>query len=280
VLLGTAFFLTCPQTLLTYSKMIRVLSALFLFFAFEAHAQIRLSRLEVKTKETYTIVSSDILVVDTLILRDSAKINLNLDKKDNYIHASVAVFGKGASIIGRGENGVEGKEGIKGYTQEGPCKDGVRGLGGTGGTHGQDGINLFLYFDKLTITESLRVDLTGGNGGDGGKGGMGGGGSSGTRVCVGGSGGVGGNGASGGNGGNGGTLTLQCKQCPDLRALTVTSVAFRSFGGHPGIGGAGGQGGLAGLGTSGNFNQDGKQGKRGRAGTNGLSGKKGGLNFE
>src|SRR5690349_2228171 len=124
--------------------MIRALCGFFLFFCVSAHAQIRLNRLEVGARETYSILNTDILVVDTLILRDSAKINLNTNKKDNYIHAAVAIFGKGSSIMGCGEDGVDGKEGIKGYTEQGPCKDGVRGLGGTGGTHGQDGINLFL----------------------------------------------------------------------------------------------------------------------------------------
>jgi hypothetical protein len=260
--------------------MIRFLCVLFLFPVFTMSAQIRLSRLEVKAKETYTIVSTDILVVDTLILRDSAKINLNSGKKNNYIHAAVALFEKGSSIVGCGEDGIAGKEGIKGYTEQGPCKDGVKGLGGTGGTHGQDGNNLFLYFDKVTIAGTLRIDLTGGNGGDGGKGGAGGGGSSGTRVCLGGSGGVGGPGASGGNGGNGGTLTVLCKQCTDMRVFASTYLALRSFGGYPGIGGAGGQGGMAGLGTSGNSKQDGVRGKNGTAGPDGLPGKNGTMSFE
>ncbi|HZX73012.1 MAG TPA: hypothetical protein VFE57_01215 [Cyclobacteriaceae bacterium] len=260
--------------------MIRPLVFVFLFFCSTAHAQIRLSRLEIKEKEIYTILSTDIMVIDTLIVRDSATIKLNGDKKDNFIHTKVAIFGKGASIVGRGEDGSDGKEGIKGYTQQGPCKDGTRGLGATGGSHGQDGVNLFLYFDKLTVNGTFRIDLSGGNGGDGGKGGEGGGGSSGTRVCVGGSGGNGGNGASGGNGGNGGTLTISCKECQDLRTFMSTRLASRSFGGHYGIGGAGGQGGMSGLGVSGESAQDGKRGVRGVAGKDGVAGKNGGINFE
>jgi hypothetical protein len=243
-------------------------------------AQIRMSKLVVPEKQTYKIQGTDIIVVDTLIMNDSSVIELNRSKKDNFIHAKHLIAKKGARIMGVGEKGQKGKDGNKGISMDGPCIDGTPGHNGTGGSHGDSGMNLFLYFNQLTITGSLTIDLRGSDGGDGGNGGNGGGGSMGTRVCVGGTGGPGGSGGTGGNGGNGGTLTISCKDCIDLRALLGEQLLVRNYAGFGGVGGDAGGGGLAGLGAQGQTSKDGKIGPRGKRGPDGTTGKEGAINFE
>lgn len=245
-------------------------------------AQVRLGRLELKPKEVYTIETSDILVLDTLIMRDSSSIVISgkLEKKDIFIHSKKIVVGKGCKIIGHGENGKPGKDGIKGLNGEGPCRDGQFGKDGTGGAHGDYGRSLSIYCTTLDIKGNLIVDLNGGDGGDGGKGGEGGGGSPGTRVCIGGNGGTGGNGSSGGNGGDAGSLLLACKECINPRGLLNQTLLVKTYGGHAGIGGVGGPGGPAGLNPAGNTSQDGKIGVRGKTGADGAGGKNGAINFQ
>jgi hypothetical protein len=244
------------------------------------YSQIRLSKLVITENQIYTIKASDILVVDTLIMRDSSTIVLAHEKKDNFMHGKHIVIGNGCKIIGRGEDGAPGKNGLKGITGNGPCRDGLNGRGATGGMHGEDGINLFIYCSDIKINGHLTIDLNGGDGGDGGHGGEGGGGSPGTRVCTGGNGGIGGNGSSGGNGGNGGNLLIDCKDCPDLRAWVHRTITVKSFGGNAGVGGEGGPGGMPGLNPSGNSAMDGQRGARGKSGANGVAGKSGAINFE
>lgn len=239
-----------------------------------------MERLMLSAKENYEIKASDIIVVDTLIMRDSSRIILNSSKADNFIHAKVAKIGKGCQIIGKGANGVDGQPGLNGYTAEGPCKNGIPGTNGKPGSSAKNGVNLSLYFNKLTIASRLVIDLSGGNGGDGGKGGIGGGGSPGTRLCQGGDGGKGGDGARGGNGGNGGNLLISCKECPNLRTWLGELLYVRTYGGNAGLGGDGGYGGLAGLVSSGNTSEDGQQGEKGKMGESGESGKNGAITFE
>lgn len=260
--------------------MIRFIVVLF-FAPIAAFAQIRIDKLVVPAKGTYKISATDIIVVDTLIMNDSSTIELNITKKDNFIHAKRIIARNGARIMGFGEKGEHGKDGNKGTTMDGPCIDGTPGHNGTGGSHGDSGVNLFLYFNQLTITGSLTIDLRGSDGGDGGNGGQGGGGSLGTRVCVGGDGGPGGNGGSGGNGGNGGTVTISCKEGADeLRALLGHQLLVKNYAGFGGVGGDAGLGGLAGLGAQGMTSKDGKIGPKGRRGADGQTGKEGSINFE
>lgn len=242
-------------------------------------SQIRKDKLVIGINETFELTGSDIIVVDTLIMLDSAKIILNGEKADNFIHAKIVSVGAGCQIIGKGNNGVDGQVGLPGYTAIGPCKNGIAGRNGTSGTSAGSGINLYLYFNMLTISNSLHIELSGGQGGDGGRGGNGGGGSPGTRLCQGGDGGKGGDGSPGGNGGDGGTLTISCKECPDLRAWLSNKIMVRSYGGNAGLGGDGGLGGLAGLVSAGKT-LDGEQGPKGKQGESGESGRKGAINFE
>jgi len=239
-----------------------------------------MEKLVIPSGESFELVGSDIIVVDTLIMENASKIILNRKKADNFIHAKVIQVGSNCMIIGNGLNGADGERGLGGYTATGPCKDGIPGRNGTPGTMGTDGVNLYIYFNQLTVVGKLIIDLSGGNGGDGGKGGTGGGGSPGTRLCAGGDGGAGGDGSIGGDGANGGNLTLTCKNCGDLRALLGNKIQVRTYGGNGGLGGDGGLGGLEGLVNAGQTSQDGNPGPKGRAGKSGSTGKNGAINLE
>ncbi len=265
---------------LTFALMRFGLSFFFLTsMSLMGTAQIREDKLVIGENESFELVGSDIIVVDTLIMLDSSRIILNSEKADNFIHAKFVQVGVGCKIYGKGTDGLNGETGRSGYTAIGPCKNGIPGRNGTPGTSASDGINLYLYFDNLSIQHSLSIELSGGNGGDGGRGGNGGGGSPGTRLCQGGDGGRGGYGSAGGNGGNGGTLTISCKGCPDLRTWLGNKLVVRSYGGNAGLGGDGGLGGLAGLVSAGKT-LDGDQGSKGKPGTSGKSGKNGAINIE
>jgi hypothetical protein len=260
--------------------MIRV-PPFFLLIAFtiltlSVSAQIRLDRLELKPRQEYKILGSDILVVDTLIMRDSSRIILNKDKKENIINAKILIVGKGCMIIGRGVNGEAGKQGTPGIRQSAPCRNGGDGMEGSNGSLGTDGLNLSLYANNMKITGSLIIDLNGGDGGRGGNGGKGGDGGSGTRVCRGGNGGKGGDGGKGNNGLNGGSLLINCKACFDLHQIQGEKLIIRNYGGYAGLGGVGGLGGQAGLGPL----QDGRNGVRGLQGYDGKAGKLGTIKFE
>lgn len=267
---------------MNYFCTMRFGTALLLFslVSLQGLSQIRVEKLIIKSNEAFEMIDTDIIVVDTLIMQDSAKVILNSHKADNFIHAKVARIGKFCKIYGSGRDGENGEPGLPGYTAVGPCKNGIPGRSGTPGSDATHGVNLYLYFNQLTIEDRLSVELVGGDGGDGGRGGAGGGGSPGTRLCQGGNGGAGGNGARGGDGGNGGNLTVSCKQCPDLRSWLGNKLIVRSFGGNAGLGGEGGYGGLAGLVNGGKNTKDGEQGAKGRTGESGQAGKNGAINFE
>lgn len=252
-----------------------VISLIFVFSAVLSRSQIRLNKLVLAPKEKFVIEKSDILVVDTLVMRDSSSIILNISKKDNFIHAKEVVVGTNCSIIGRGLNGRTGSAGEKGITARAPCRRGLPGANAADGVVGQNATNLSFYSNNLTILGSMIINLSGGDGGDGGKGGDGGDGGSGTRFCIAGDGGRGGNGASGATGGNGGNLNLVCQNCGNLRVILGRKLIVKTFGGVGGIGGPGGAGGQAGLGPEG----DGKSGLKGFPGANAPQGKEGAVNL-
>jgi hypothetical protein len=250
--------------------------SLFLILSSQGFSQIRMTTLSLKHKEVFVIQGADILVVDTLIMRDSSKIILNPSKKDNFIHAKITIVGKGCMIIGKGSVGSTGKSGKKGIGLTAPCRSGTDGETGMDGTPGKAGVNLFLYLTNLRVNGNLTIDVSGGDGGDGGKGGDGGDGSPGTKVCQGGDGANGGTGGKGGNGGRSGNLTINCKQCPDLHLWVGERLTIKTYGGFSGLGGDGGLEGQRGLGSA----KDGAQGKKGGAGTDGDAGKPGAISFE
>ncbi len=228
------------------------------------HAQIHVSKLVIKANQQYFFDQSDIIVADTLIMQDSARIVLNRLKKENYLHSKVAIIGKGCSIEGFGINGKPGRRGRDGNSPVGPCMDGTNGDQGGRGLDGTPGVNLFLYLEKVTMNGFLTIDLHGGDGGNGGNGGEGGSGTSGTVHCNGGDGGFGGNAGNGANGGDAGMLTVHCPE--SVKYLLDGKLNFKNHGGRGGEGGRGGYLGYGGLGPSG------KNGKPGLPGTDGYEG--------
>src|SRR5258708_38492450 len=86
----------------------------FLSIFVQGFSQIRLNTLTVAFHEVYEIQGSDILVVDTLILKDSSRIRLNHSKRDNFIHAKKIIAGKGCVINGKGKKRVTWKVGNPG----------------------------------------------------------------------------------------------------------------------------------------------------------------------
>ena len=253
---------------------------IFIFFSAYSYSQIRLPKLEIGRKETYTIKDYDIVVVDSLIMRDSSFLVLNKLKPENFIHAKVAVFFQGSRIDGKGVHGVQGRHGRGGISPLSPCTDGSPGLIGTEGTNGGPGTNLLLYFSDIVLKGNLLIDVSGGDAGDGGIGGAGGGGGPGTRLCTGGNGGPGGLGARGGNGGNAGAVTFNSSRIPELRSMLGGRIVIRNYGGNQGLGGIGGAGGQSGLSPVGNSKLDGKTGRKGSKGKDGVPGKAGAINFQ
>jgi hypothetical protein len=240
-------------------------------------AQIRVSKLVIKSKESFDLGQSDILVADTLIMMDSSTLVLNKLKKENYIRAQVVVFGNHCTIDGKGIDGKTGRHGVSGVTPIGPCQNGTPGRNASKGLDGTQGINLFLYLEQVTIKGKLIINLSGGNGGRGGKGGDGGSGSPGTVHCKGGDGANGGNAGQGGNGANGGTLTLSSKKHPNIQEWIGNKILVKNGGGVAGGSGRAGYHGSAGLGPS---RKNGKDGQPGIDSVSGLAGNKGTINFE
>lgn len=258
--------------------MIRPLMiSLFLMLPAVLVAQIRVSKLVIKSKESFDLGQSDILVADTLIMMDSSTLVLNKLKKENFVRAHVVVFGNHCIIDGRGMEGKTGRDGVPGVTPIGPCQPGTPGRNATKGLDGTPGINLFLYLEQVTIKGKLIINLSGGNGGRGGNGGAGGSGSPGTVHCKGGDGANGGNAGQGGNGANGGTLTLSSKKHPNIQEWIGNKIIVRNAGGTAGKSGRAGYHGSAGLGPA---RKNGKDGQPGIDSISGLAGNKGTINFE
>jgi len=241
-------------------------------------AQVRVAKLVVKPHEVFDLGQSDILVADTLIMMDSSTLILNKLKTENFIRVKVAKFGRQCLIDGRGTDGQPGRNGINGVTPIGPCINGSSGKDGTKGLDGTRGLNLFIYFEKISISGHLAIDVSGGTGGKGGSGGNGGGGSPGTLHCLGGNGGNGGSAGPGGNGGKGGVLTMTVPVPQLLRDLIAEKkLTINYAGGSMGPSGKGGYHGGAGLGPS---KRNGKDGVPGPYSRNGVAGDKGDLIIE
>jgi hypothetical protein len=251
----------------TYSYYVVIVITFFLLCSARTigFAQLHLDFLNLKSKEVYQIVDSDILVVDSLIMGDSSAILLDPTKSESFLHIKWMQIGNACSIIGRGKNGTKGKDGAKGKNGSGPCASGYPGANGTVGSSGRHGANLSWYFTKIIIKGNLIIDISGGDGGDGGSG------ASGTRACKGGAAGNGGNGGNGGDGGNGGVLKLFCKQCTShFINYEGNKIAFKMFAGSPGDGGRWGRTGDVGLGVkNGNLGRNGNMGREGKAGLEG-----------
>lgn len=243
-------------------------------------SQVRVDRLVIKSKEVFKIDNSGSLNVDSLIIEDSARIELNRSEQDNYIRARVILAGNGVVISGAGINGEPGKSGSTGKSYVTPCQSGMPGADGSSGRPGTNGVNLYFFVDVLSVSGSMMIDLSGGSGGHGGCGGNGGDGSPGTLHCNGGTGGNGGNGGNGASGGDSGNLTIGSANEASIRKLIGSSLIFRNYGGKAGLGARGGVPGYAGLGPSTQSGyRHGKDGKEGKYGAHGVRGKDGMLSF-
>ncbi|MCX7636452.1 MAG: hypothetical protein N2044_01270 [Cyclobacteriaceae bacterium] len=240
-------------------------------------AQMRYEKLVVDRGKVFSYdIQSDILVADTLILKDSAVIQLNPLRSENIIRAKVIRVEGRAFIIGNGQNGQQGRNGRPGTSGQGPCRDGGPGLQAQNGLAGVNGTNLVMYCDNLIINKQLVINLIGGNGGNGGNGGAGGEGSQGTVHCNGGNGGNGGDGGRGGDGGQGGNFIFQGPHALSVKEELGKKLIIANDGGQPGRGGMGGLGGPAGLGPN---RKNGKYGLAGAEGAMGTRGKPGTITF-
>ena len=226
------------------------------------------ARLEIPAKTTYNL-DSDTLVVEELILKDSAKINIG--KPKSVIKANRIIIGSGCSVSGVGKEGELGKNGKSSPAPVSLCKPPAHGEAGVSGKNGETGKDLYITVSSIKIASPLTIDLHGGNGGDGGKGGNGSHGSNTTAHCKG-DGGNGGNGGVGGNGGNGGILTIYYSSTTEVSYL-VTRVNLINRGGYRGIGGESGKGGMRGSGPSEKFSKIGLIGKAGTEGKYGTEGR-------
>lgn len=257
-------------------RLFVVVVALMLIPA-QVYAQIRYAKLVVPKATKITIDKiSDILVADTLILQDSAIIELNPLRTENIIRSRFIHVEGSAYILGNGANGQNGRNGRPGTSGQGPCKDGTNGYQAQNGLAGVNGVNLVMYSENLIIGKQLVISLEGGHGGHGGGGGAGGDGSPGTVHCSGGNGGNGGNGGKGGDGGWGGNFTFQGPDAFSLKELLGTKLIVHNRGGLPGRGGQGGVPGAAGLGPN---NKNGRNGLPGTEGIMGAQGKPGTITF-
>jgi hypothetical protein len=225
-------------------------------------------KLEIPAKATYNL-ESDTLIVEQLILSDSAK--LVLTKSKHFIKANQVAIGAGCSVSGIGAPGESGPNGKPAPDPRGLCKPPVHGEAGVSGKNGEPGKDLIISVNSIKIASKLTIDIHGGNGGDGGNGGSGSHGSNTTPHCAGDGGNVG-RGGSGGNGGNGGILTINYSSSTEV-SYFVTKVNLINRGGYRGVGGEGGRGGMRGSGPSEKFSKVGLIGKPGVEGKYGADGR-------
>jgi hypothetical protein len=238
--------------------------------SFTAVAQLRYTKLVIEPGQAFSYAESDILVVDTLIMRDSSSIVLNNLKKENYLYAKVAIIGIGCSIKGNVMHGAAGAGGRAGSSSNAPCKDATNGEDAQSGTDGGHATRLLVYLKHIEINHPILISLAGGNGGIGGKGGDGGSAGAGTIHCDGGDGGNGGKGGHGANGGNGGDLMLNLPITEQAKLKQQLRVFLKA--GTFGRGGRGGYSGSGGLGPRGKHGRNGLQGEDGFDGTTGTDG--------
>lgn len=243
---------------------------LLFFISFVSVAQLRFTKLVIEPGQVFSYAQSDILVADTLIMRDSSSIALNHLKKENYLYAKVAIIGKGCSIKGNADHGKPGIAGRVGSSSSAPCKAATNGEDAQPGANGGHATRLLIYIKEIQINNPILISLGGGNGGHGGKGGDGGSAGAGTIHCNGGDGGHGGKGGQGANGGNGGGLVLNLPIAEQTKLKQQLSVFLKA--GTYGRGGRGGYSGSGGLGPRGKHGRNGLQGEDGVDGSPGADG--------
>lgn len=142
----------------------------------KASAQNTIPKLVINKKTTYTVDSTNILRVDTLIMQDKSVLQF-ASSKYGLLEANVTIIGKDCVISAKGEDGEPGDNGRSGkYESFGNpnattsiMKDGENGKEGE---HGKDASNLTVRLHFIALG-SLTLDMRGGDGGEGGSGGNG-----------------------------------------------------------------------------------------------------------
>ena len=252
------------------------LSACLAVFSVQAYA----ADLHIKAGSTYIIDSRQAkLNLDTLTIGDKAKITLASNVDMWVVDAKEANIGYGVVIMGRGESGRDGSNGVS-HREAAKCQPGQAGGDGAAGVSGDSGANIHWSLGVVSFG-SVSIDLSGGNGGRGGNGGDGQNVPDFSRCTQ--SGGAAGNGGHGGNGGKGGNFRFHYTLADGAGDLT-NSIEVKISGGSRG---KGGQPGIAGIGTSGRYinkkslsgsrsweagGGDGAQGNEGRAGASSANG--------
>ena len=237
-----------------------------------------------KLKKNQTaIVSTKILLLDTLILDDNSTLKIANAVQAFKIIAKYALIGNNVTIEGSKELiDTANQNGTNGLPVTIDCKKGNNGENGKKGIDGQSATDIFLYV-RIFSLGSLNINCSGtraGNGGDGGNGSKG----ANAKVlsCAAQPGGKGGNGGNGGDAGNGGTVIFNYTFIDDFgnylnNQPTISKVSFNLSGGIGGNGGRRGQKGEAGNKLPGSttdpnkYVEDSKQGLTGLNGKNGYS---------
>ena len=236
---------------------------------------------------------------ETVIIKSASSTFHSVELQPNsklVLHSSILMWslttlslkiGEGAQILGMGDRGKDGFDGQPNRSVLSNCREGSEGVNGGNGNTGANGTDIEIKTIRLTVADTLLVDISGGLGGNGGKGGQGGKGGKGDRSknCLGGDGGKGGKGGKGGDGGKGGNLSIyyamalsKNSKILDVKRVSNSIKHNRSGGvaGFPGTGGTGGYGGLSlGKNILGHSIPDGKSGDFGNSGDRGEFGSSG-----
>jgi hypothetical protein len=111
-----------------------------------------ISKLEIKGKEVYVVSVRNVLLVDTLIMHDKAKIKFESLSDTIYMGVNTAFIGKDCKFLANGQRGTNAKSGVK-------------------SAPGQHGANLVIDMHIVQLG-NLTIDTRGGTGdkGDEGRG--------------------------------------------------------------------------------------------------------------
>src|SRR5882672_9507145 len=96
-------------------------------------------------------LTGDTFLLDSLVMRDSSILLLDMRHNSCLIRTNYFSAGNGVLIVGVGHDGKRGSDGTGGID-----------LAGRDGTYGSPGINLTLNFSNLSLQGQLEIDLYGG----------------------------------------------------------------------------------------------------------------------
>ncbi len=284
----------------TINKIVVGLTALtimaFIYFAYVNKTQIGKRNIENASNDTL-LIAQQISTYDQFILNNGSYIKIADSLQNAEIFMERLILNGNATIIGNGINGTNGKDGRNGING----KAGIDGGNGENGTFGEPGTNgktitIIAKIIEWKTTDTLYVDVSGGNGGNGGNGGRGGDG--GPAYCISrgdkyvistkiknnsekdtvdvkhinaGNGGNGGNGGIGGDGGNIGKILLVGNSDFSNNIVIIEEYGNGGVGGNYGVGGKGGASKVCPAPSGKVKANEGKNGENGIKGKNGNS---------